>query len=548
MSPHPVSPNQPYARNSGPDAVQPPFLEAPTYWELVRRRADATPAAPMLVDAAGRRMSFGQFFEAAERMAAGLHRLGIGAGTAVTWQLPTGLPAAVLIAALARLGAVQNPIIHLFREREVAAVLRQNRPAVYIVPDRFGDRDMAGMARSLAAGLERAPQVVVFGPELPDGDPASLPPPPDEDAVRWIFYTSGTTSDPKGACHADRALIHAGGALAESIDLSPADVGTVAFPMAHIGGPMYLAELLCSGASAVLLESFIPAQAVALFRRFGVTASGGSTAHYLAFLNEQRKQADTPLIPTLRVLSGGGAPKPPELYFEVRQELGATIAHSYGMTEIPLVACAPLGSTDEQFVHTDGVPVPVNEIRIVRQDGSIAPPGGEGEIRVRGPVVCKGYTDPALDRLAFDADGFFRTGDLGVLRADGRLSITGRLKDIIIRKGENISAKEVEDILYAHPKVAAVAVIGLPDRERGELACAVVEPAPDAGPLTFAEMAAHCAAAGLMRQKIPERLEILDRLPRNETFNKVLKHVLRDRFGKPTAEVPYNEKAREETT
>ena len=145
-------------------------------------------------------------------------------------------------------------------------------------------------------------------------------------------------------------------------------------------------------------------------------------------------------------------------------------------------------------------------------------------------MVCRGYTDPALTEESFDDDGFFATGDVGHIRPDGHVVLTGRLKDIIIRKGENISAKEIEDLLYGHAKVADVAVIGLPDAERGELVCAVVETAGDAGPLTFDEMRAHLQAAGLMAQKIPERLEVVTALPRNETLNKVLKYKLREQF------------------
>jgi acyl-CoA synthetase (AMP-forming)/AMP-acid ligase II len=170
-------------------------------------------------------------------------------------------------------------------------------------------------------------------------------------------------------------------------------------------------------------------------------------------------------------------------------------------------------------------------VRIVKEDETVAGPDEEGEVRVRGPVVCLGYTDGEATKAAFDEDGWFRTGDLGVKRADGHIRLTGRLKDVIIRKGENISARELEDVLFKHPKVGDVAVVGLPDRERGELVCACVETAAGAEPLTFDEMVGCCRDAGLMTQKIPERLEVVEALPRNETLNKVLKYKLRERFG-----------------
>jgi acyl-CoA synthetase (AMP-forming)/AMP-acid ligase II len=255
--------------------------------------------------------------------------------------------------------------------------------------------------------------------------------------------------------------------------------------------------------------------------------AGGSTAFYIGFLNEQRKNPGEKLIPTLRMLSGGGAPKPPEVYFEVKAEMGIPVAHGYGMTECPMIAQGGPADTDDQLAHSEGAPVFRCEISIVREDGSEADAGEEGEVRLAGPMLFKGYTDPALNASAFDELGRFRTGDLGVKRADGHVTLTGRLKDVIIRKGENISAKEVEDILYTHPKVKDCAVIGLPDRERGERVCAVVETADGQEPLTFAEMVQWCRDAGLMTQKIPEQLEVRDPLPRNATL-KILKFVLRD--------------------
>jgi acyl-CoA synthetase (AMP-forming)/AMP-acid ligase II len=295
---------------------------------------------------------------------------------------------------------------------------------------------------------------------------------------------------------------------------------------------MNLVMLLAVGMPAVLIPRFAPDTAAVRFRRRGVTLSNGSTTHYQAFLAEQRKVPHAPLVPSLRILSGGGAPKPASLFFEVQRELRCTVTHSYGMTEAPLMTAASVRHTDDQLAHSDGAPIAGMQIRIVGLDGKLAAAGETGEIRVKGPTVCQGYTDPALTLEAFDADGYFRTGDIGVLRADGHLSITGRIKDVIIRKGENVSAREIEEILLDHPKVAAAAVIGLPDPERGERVCAVVEPSSPGALLGFDEMVRFFEAAGTMRQKIPEQLEIVERLPRNETFNKILKHKLRERFSK----------------
>ena len=181
-------------------------------------------------------------------------------------------------------------------------------------------------------------------------------------------------------------------------------------------------------------------------------------------------------------------------------------------------------------MYTDGKPVTACEVRIVTLEGVDALTGEDGEVRLKGPMVFKGYTDESLNKDAFDDNGWFRTGDLGHLDGDGHVVLTGRLKDVIIRKGENISAKEVEDMLYQHPKVGDVAVIGLPDRERGERVCAVVERAPGTEDLEFAEMVAFLKGSDLMVQKIPEQLEVVDELPRNQTLRKVLKQDLRDMY------------------
>jgi acyl-CoA synthetase (AMP-forming)/AMP-acid ligase II len=508
-----------------------PLLEAPTVWELVRRRGELSGDRTMLIDAQGRRLSFAGLAAEVEAVAAGLFAIGIGPGARVTWQLPTRIDSVVASMALARIGAVQNPVLHLYRDREVGAVLRQSRPEFFLVPGVWRERDFVEMANRLGAELDSPPVVVDIGDGLPTADSATLPAPPASGTeVRWVYYTSGTTSEPKGVQHTDQTLMAGGRGLAAALDMSPDDLGSVAFPYSHIAGPDYLLMMLAAGFGAVLVEAFVPAEAVALYRELGVTMCGGSTAFYQMFLAEQRKSPDAPIMPALRVMSGGGAAKPPELFYDVAREMGVRLVHGYGMTEVPMIAMGSPTDRDEQLAITDGAPVLGAEIHIVRANGTVAGPDEEGEVRLSGPVVCVGYTDPEVNAAAFDERGWFRTGDLGVLRADGHLRLTGRLKDVIIRKGENISAREVEEVILGHPKVAEVAVIGLPDVERGELVCAVVELTDPATPIEFAEMTGWCRDAGMMTQKIPERLEIVDRLPRNESLNKVVKFKLREQF------------------
>jgi acyl-CoA synthetase (AMP-forming)/AMP-acid ligase II len=475
----------------------------------------------MLLDEHDRRVSFAECRAWSERVAAGLHARGVVEGTPFSWQLPTRVESVVLSLALARLGALQNPVLPLYRERELGAVLRETGARWLAVPRLFRGFDHAALAQTLRARAGDAFQVLVVEGALPEGDPARLPPPPrDGAAVRWLYATSGTTAAPKCARHTDATLIAGGHGLAVALAATERDVGSIAFPYTHIGGPDYLVMVLESGMSVVLLESFAPEPAVAVFRRHGVTLSGGSTAFYQAFVAEQRRHPGQKLLPALRALAGGGASMPPEVFSEVRRELRVPVLHGYGMTECPMIASGTPADSDEQLAHTEGKPVEGCELRVVN-----------GEICVRGPMLCRGYTDPALDAESFDADGFFRTGDLGMIRRDGHVVLTGRKKELIIRKGENISPREIEDLLQSHPSVGAVAVIGLPDAERGERVCAVVETRAGATPLDFRAMQEHCRRAGLMTQKIPEQLEVVDALPRNATL-KILKHELRDRFSR----------------
>ncbi|MYK77832.1 MAG: AMP-binding protein [Acidimicrobiaceae bacterium] len=515
-----------------------PIYDARTFWDLLNRRVAATPDRMMLVDEAGRSLTFAGFRDQAERVAAGLLAMGVTEGTPVTWVLPTRIETVLLSFALSRLGAVQNPIIHIYRKREVGFCIRQTRAELVVHPGVWNGFDYGGMASEIIAGLDHEARTLAGYDTLPEGDPATLPPVPESDGgdtVRWLYYTSGTTSDPKGVKHTDASLIAGGVGLARALDMSGDDVGSIAFPYAHIGGPDYMVTMLAAGFGAVLVERFDPAAAVVTYARHGVTMAGGSTAFYQMFLEEDRKSREStgrPAMPTLRVLSGGGAPKPPEIYFRVKEQMGVPVAHGYGMTECPMISQGSPRDSDHHLAYTDGRPVHGCDVSIVAMaaDGgeARAPTGVQGEVRVSGPMLFSGYTDPALDRRAFDARGRFRTGDLGVLGPDGHLTLTGRVKDIIIRKGENISAKEIEDVLYAHDKVGAVAVIGLTDRTRGERVCAVVETAPDSDDLTFEEMVETCLAAGLARQKVPEQLEIHPGpLPRNATL-KILKHKLRE--------------------
>ena len=506
------------------------MLQGRTLWELMERRVDATPDALMAVDEDMRTLTFAEFWTESERAAAGLAAHGIGAGDVVSWQLPTWIESLVLVAALSRLGAVQNPMLPIYRDREVGFITNQANAKLLIVPSVWRGFDFEAMATSISEANGGSMAVLVADRALPQGDPTSLAPLPevDGDPVRWLFYTSGTTADPKGAQHTDGTIAAVSYGMAERLALVERDRNALVFPFTHIGGITWLFSSLQSGCSNILMEGFHPEDTPAVLSRENVTLAGSGTVFHQAYLAAQRK-AGTPMFPDVRGFPGGGAPKPPALVTEMREVFDAPVLSGYGLTEAPILTMASVDDADDELATSEGKPMPGVEIRLVKLDGGVAGPGEDGEIRAKAPQLMKGYLDAELDTEAFDDDGFFRTGDIGRFDERGNIVITGRVKDIIIRKGENVSAKEVEDLLYTHPKVGDVAVIGLPDPASGERVCAVVQTAEGAEPITFDEMVAHLKGEGLMTQKLPEQLELVDVVPRNPA-GKVLKHVLRDQY------------------
>lgn len=526
--------------------------EPKTFWQLLEDRAAATPDALMLIDEHDAEIRFAEYRDAAVRVAAALSALGIAPGSRVSYQLPTRISTVVLMGALARLGAIQNPIVPVYRESEAGFCLAETRADFLLVP-RDGWRLEEATLRGRAGRPFELLRVAVERSDGGIGDPVAgeraLPSPPvDPDAVRWIYYTSGTTSRPKGALQTDHAVALTAAGLVARHRITSADRFGMAFPFTHVGGLINLLATFLAGHPLVLLEAFEPARATEHFARHAVSVVGGGPVFYSAILAEQRRHPERRVLPRFRAFSGGGAPMNAELHYEVLREMGGRgCLHGFGMTECGIICANDVDDADDRLAETEGRPIPGVELRIVRvggaADGAAEPdpqevaPNVVGEVQLRGPAVCRGYVDPAAHAAAFDSDGWFRTGDLGFVDERGYLTITGRRKDVIIRKGENVSAVEIEDLLYAHPLVADVAVIGLPDAERGELVCAVVTASPGKPPIGFDEMVGHFRAARVMAQKIPERLEVVESIPRNAT-GKILKGTLRARFGAGGTEGP----------
>jgi cyclohexanecarboxylate-CoA ligase len=505
---------------------------------LLDRRVREAPDGLFLVDG-GERLTFRGFSERVARLVAGLTALGIGPGDTVSWQLPSWWEAAALAVALDHLAAVGNPIIPIYREREVAFLARQARTRALVIPGIFRNFDYRGLARTVRRDAPEIEHIVVVRGDAHEGmiglndilrSSAPCPPSADRDphSVSMLFYTSGTTAEPKGVMHTNSTLGSYARANTVVAGSSANDVSLLQFPLAHIGGVgSFVAAPLLIGSRVVYLDPWDPERALALIEQEGVTGAGGPPAILQGLLAAAGFSPER--VQSVRVAGSGAADIPPELIRTLRRRFGAHSYRSYGLTECPMLTSGRLDDPEDKCAETDGRPVPGCRVRIVDERGQALPPGVEGEIEAFGPQMCVGYVDASLNPPAFTADGFVRTGDLGVVDAGGYVRVTGRKKDIIIRKGENLSAKAIEDVLHEHPAVAEAAVIGVPDASSGERVCACVVLRQGAGGLDLDELRAFMEQRQVMRQKIPEQIELLPQLPRNAS-GKVLKYELRARY------------------
>ena len=356
---------------------------------------------------------------------------------------------------------------------------------------------------------------------LPTGDPAALAPHAALDGPRWIYYSSGTTADPKGARHTDASIMASANALLDLMGLGEGDVYPIPWPITHIGGASVLAASLRGGVHLVLFDAFDPATTPVRMARYQPTVLGTAVPFFRAYLDAARRAEDKRLFPSLRFGCFGGAPVPAEIHDEIRAMFDVPLVGSWGLTEFPNTTSAAPTDGLEIVSTSVGRAAAGVSVRAVDPECNVCGPGQEGELQLQGPQSFAGYVDATLDEAAIDASGWFHTGDLGTIDADGNVRITGRLKDIVIRNAENISVVEVEELLYRHPDVADAAVLGVPDPRTGERVVAVVV-LRDGHQVDLTDIREHCRLQGLAVQKCPEQLEVVDALPRN-AMGKVLK-------------------------
>ena len=477
----------------------------------------------------------------ARRVAAGLRARGIGSGDVVAFQLPNWLEAAATFYAITYLGAIVVPIVHFYGPKEVGYILRKTGVKALITADRFGHQDflanLAGMRDSV--GLEWVaivgdrtgdsvdPRDLAFSDLVAD-DPIDEIPVVDPRSPALVAYTSGTTSDPKGVVHSHRTINAEIHQLAAMQDNRGGPAMITGAPVGH--GIGMLAALLIPvfrRSEIHLIDVWDPGRVLRAMLEDGLSAGQGSTYFLTSLLDHPDfdRARHGPLMPFI----GLGGSAVPAAVGERCATLGIEIARSFGSTEHPsITGCTPAAPHDKR-VNTDGRPLPGVEIRLVDEDGNDVETGMPGEIWSRGPEVFTGYTDAAATAAAFSADGWFMTGDIGVLDDDGYLAITDRKKDIIIRGGENVSAQEVEELLLRMPDVAEVAVVAAPDARLGEVACAYFRMQAGHAAPDLAAVRSYLERAGIARQKWPEHLRSVDEFPRTAS-GKVQKFVLRQQL------------------
>ena len=515
---------------------------SPLLFDEVARHARARPQARAAVEigAGGvqRELSWGELVDDVDRIASQLLELGVASGEPLAYQLPNQLEFVSISLAVLKIGAVCEPLMPIFRERELEFMLDESQARVLIVPDEFRGHDHAAMARGLQ---ERSPRLEhglvldsdgVLSPSASvlrsyggKNELARRPPAPTDTAQ--LLFTSGSTGEPKGVLQNHASLNLAARMHISHFGLGPEDVIYAPSPLAHQTGFLYgMWIALTLGVPQVIQAIWDPAVSLEAMRSTGVTFVQAATPFLADLVRVASERGEAP--EALKTFVATGAAIPRELAREAREVLGAEVGGAFGTTESCLGAAFVPGQDPDLAWNADGRALDGITLRIVDDAGDELPAGEEGNFEVLTPTMFEGYLNrPQLTANAVTADGYYRTGDLARIDTDGYLRITGRVKDVINRGGEKVPVVEVEQLLYTHPSVREVAIVAMPDERLGERACAFVV-LEDGADLDFAGMQAHLDANRMSKPYWPERLEIVDELPRTPS-GKIQKFVLRDR-------------------
>ena len=487
---------------------------------------NATPNKTAIIDSRGA-ITYRDLASQVTRCAHGLLALGLRAGDVMALQLPNWKEFLILHLAATRIGVVSSLITPGSRDRELVHMLKLSDACLLVIPGEFRGHDYRAMAARLRAELPDLRHVMVVGKTSLASEiawdafmatqhaamDATRPVVTDANDVTEIVFTSGATGEPKGVMHTSNTIVAPQLALAASLQLKRDDVIHIASTIAHQTGFLNGVRLpIQLGATVVLQDVWNAEQMVEWIAQHRITVSSGSATFLLDLL--RAKNLDACDLSSFRIFRCGGGPIPRTLLHEAREKLPHVGIHcGWGQTENAVVTLTRIGAPDEKLLTTDGCAQPGMEVRVVNDKNHLLPPSTEGRLQCRGPFMFVGYVkQAALTQENFDGE-WFDTGDLATLDAEGFIRITGRLKDIIIRGGENIPVKYVEDILYEDARVQDAAIVAMPDPRLGERACAFVI-CRDGKALDMKGMQAFLAERGVAKVYWPERLEVVHELPR----------------------------------
>ena len=516
------------------------------YFDAVARRH---PERIAIVSASGEtggatRLSYAELARNVDSIALGLAGLGVRRGDVISFQLPSWWQFCATYLACVRIGAVANPLIPIFRQRELRFMLNFAESRVVIAPKRFRDFDYGDMLVALKPDIPTLRHVLLTGGEgetsfenvlLQRAPNADIDPQQlfrerrmDPHELTELMYTSGTSGQPKGVMHISNALLGAALSFIDCVKLTPDDVVFMPSPLGHQTGFVYgMMISIILGTKLVLLDAWNPSLAGRLIRSEGATYTFASTP-FLADLVDA-PDLDREILGSLRLFVCAGAPIPSVLVQRATERYGFSVLSGWGMTEVGCATIARPGDPAEKIVGTDGKAIAGMEVRIVDAEHKVRPAGEIGFLQARGPAMFVGYLKkPELNSI--DADGWLDTGDLARMDADGYIRITGRSKDVIIRGGENIPVVEIEGVLCRHDKIRDIALVAMPDPRLGERACAFVVPHPGQT-ISFAEMADFLEKSGVANPYWPERLEVVETMPRTPS-GKIQKFILREMAAK----------------
>lgn len=478
-------------------------------------------------------VSYRDLADRVDRIARGLKALGVGKDDVVTYQLPNCWEFIALSLACARIGAVANPVMPIFRQHELNFMLNFGESKVFIVPKTFRGHDYEAMARGMLPHLSHLQQLIVIGGNgddsfeqllLSDNTPPLTGDRLAPDDVALLMYTSGTTGEPKGVMHTSNTLFSNLHAYIDIMELDSTAVILGASPMAHLTGYGYLAMIpVILNATTVLLDVWDPIKALDVVCQEQVTFSMASSTFVSDMCMAVENGATT--SPSFTRFNCAGAPIPPVVIERAKNLMGLTVCSAWGMTECGAVTVTEPSRALEKSACSDGRPLPGIEAKVVDAEGQSLARGETGELLIRGASLFAGYLQrPHLNSV--DDEGWFKTGDLAFIDGDGYIRINGRSKDVVIRGGENIPVTMIENLLYKHPAIAHVAVVGYPDKRFGERVCAFVSLKPEQS-FSFEEMTRYLDEQEVTKTYFPERLEILEQLPQTPS-GKLQKFKLRE--------------------